>query len=247
MLPRRKKQRPTDYFACLGKYRTCGNPALLGELLCEECVPLRGLITVEKPFRVLVRSHFSANSRYGQAIVSALEQDNGVRVVRRTQERHQELRERRSFFAGFGGGVRVFGSTDLRPLVAVEDATREMETDGYRLRDIHVLNLDEILEGGDQEQQQQQGRRTVVFNYEYLPGEDPLDLPEYATEILTRPFVGCRVWVNLKDSITEVSVHCIELTSLQFQQIPRLRLKFAKSVWGFEDVTDYSREEEVEE
>lgn len=245
--PMRKKQRPTDYFACLGRYRTCGKPALPGELLCEECIVLKGLVTVEKPFRVLIRSHFSANSKYGQAIVSALEQNNGVRVIRRSRERQQELHERRRFFDGFGGGVRVFGEKDLRPLTAVEDATKEMEADSYCLRDIHVLDLDEVLEDGDKEQQQRQGGRTVVFNYEYLPDENPLAMPEYANEILSRPFLGCRVWVNLKDPLTGVGVHCVELISLQFQQTPRLRLKFAKSVWGFEDVTDYSREEEAGE
>lgn len=238
--PARKKSRPTDFFACIGKYRTCNNPALHGKLLCDECIPLDGLITVQKPSRILIRTHFSATSKYGQAIVSALE-DDGVRVVRRTKDHQQVLEERRKLFFG---GVRVFGEHDLQPLVTVEYAVNEMIYSGYRLRDLHILNLDEILENTDEEEQQ--GNRTVVFNYEYQPGETSLELSEYGKEILAKPFINCRVWVNLHDPVTRASVHCVELVSLQFKQDPRLRLKFARSVWGFEDVTDYSREENLE-
>lgn len=230
----RRKARPTDFFACIGKYRTCGKPALPGKLLCDECIPLDGLITIQKPSRILIRTHFSATSQYGQAIVSTLE-DAGVRVVRRTKERQQILDEQKKLFFG---GVRVFGDEDLRPLVTVEDAIQEMASDGYCLRDLHILNLDEIIQGTDKEEQQ--GNRTVVFHYEYLPGETSLELSEYGKELLTKPFINCRVWVNLHDPVTKSSVHCVELVSLQFKQEPRLRLKFARSVWGFQDVTDYS-------
>lgn len=233
--PARNKTRPTTFFACIGKYRTCARAALPGRLLCEECNPLDGMVNIEKPFRVLVRAHFSGNSKYGQTIVRLLENE-GVRVVRRTKERQLALEGHRKLLHG---GIMVFGES-LRPLVTVEDAVKEMENEeGYRLRDLHILDFDEVLEGTDREEET--GRRTVVFNYEYAPTETSLVLSEYALELTTRPFVGCRVYVNLRDPVTGAMVHCAELISLQIKQEPRIRLKFARSVWGFEDITDYSR------
>lgn len=231
----RPKARPTNFFACVGKDRTCSQSSLPGELLCEECLKSGARIRIEKPFRVLIRANFSGTSKYGQAIVSILE-EGGIRVVKRTKERQALLEDHRKLLRG---GVRVFGVKDLRPLVTVEYAVKEFEEQGYRLRDLHVLDFDEVLQGTDREEEM--GKRTVVFNYEYLPSERSLMLPEYAQEILVKPFVGCRLYVNLRDPITQIRVHCAELISLQIKQEPRLRLKFARSVWGVEDVTNYEK------
>lgn len=233
----RRKTRPTDFFACIGKHRTCARAAIHGKLLCEECAPLDGLIKIAKPSRVLIRTHFGATSKYGQTLVNILEEE-GVQVVRRTKERQQNLDEHRKLLSG---GVRVFGEKDLRPLVNVEDATLEMTGEGYCLTDVHILDLDDVVEGTDDEEDAR-GQRTVVFHYEYLPKHASRGLSEFMRELLVKPFLGCRVWVNLRDPATGATVHCVELISLQFQQEPRLRLRFAQSVWGFQDVTDYSRE-----
>ncbi len=239
----RRKARPTDFFACMGKERTCTRPALPNEVLCASCAAeLNGRpVQIEKPFRILIRAHFSPISKYGQTIVNILGEENGVRVVRRTKERQLALDEHRKLLSG---GIRVFGERDLRPLVTVEDAVEEMKSSGYGLHDIHILDMDEILKGTDREEER--GGRIIVFNYEWRP-ESIVMMPEYGHEILTRPFVGCRVLVNLRDPVTGVTVHCVELTSLQFKQEPRIRLKFANSCWWYGDVTDYSREADLGE
>ena len=239
--PRREKARPTSFFSCIGKDRACGNAALDEELLCGPCRD-RGDIRITRPSRVLVRAHFNETSKYGQTIVNILE-DSGIRVVRRTKERQRQLDEHRKLLEG---GVRVFGVHDLRPLVAIEDAIQEMGPEGYSLSDLHILDLDDVLEGTSDEEEKK-GKRIVVFHYDYTPGRTSLEIPEYGNEVLARPFLGCRVWVNLRDPATGALVHCVELIGFQFKEKARLRLKFARSVWGFEDTTDYTKEEKIAE
>jgi hypothetical protein len=200
-------------------------------------------VRIQKPSRVLIRAHLGGTPKYGQTIVDLLE-ESGVRVVRRTRERQDNLNEHRKLLTG---EIRVFGANDLRPLVTIEDAVKEMLAEGYCLHNIHILDLDDVVEETE-ETETNRGKRVVVFHYEYVADEphEFIEVPEYGRELFTRPFIGCRLWVNLRDPLTGASVHCAELIGLQFKQHPRLHLKFNRSIWGFNDCTNYSVEETPE-
>ena len=79
------------------------------------------------------------------------------------------------------------------------------------------------------------GSRKVVFNFEYRPDEKSMPLPEIAWEIIQKPFLSCRVWVNLVDALG-AQVHCVELIGFQFSQKPKIRLKLLKTIWDLETI-----------
>lgn len=220
----KKSADPNAFFACIGARRTCGKNALPGKLTCAEHI---GENTIELPHRVLIRAHFSPKSRYGWAIVEELCQ-GGVRLIERTTAHQQELELKRMMAIG----IKVFGDNDLRPNVAVNRPVEELEKTGYRLNDLHILSYDEIFAATAPEKV---GSRVVVLSYELQPepGVVSIPIPETAQEIIQRPFISCRVWVNLIDS-RGTQLHAVELTAFQFTHKPRFFLRFTNSVWGFE-------------
>lgn len=220
----KKARAPDEFFTCIGNDRTCGKNSEPGKVACSEH---RDEKRVTMPKRVLVRAHFSPNSKFGALILEELTAA-GVRTVKRTSVRQQELESRRMMATA----VKVFGENDLGPNVCVEDAVAEMEKVGYSLKsDLHILDCDEIYKETNPEKI---GSRVVVLNYEYKT-DQAAELPEAGREILTKPFLSCRLWVNLIDA-DGTQVHAVEMTAFQLKVSPRLRLKFVKSVWGIERV-----------
>lgn len=220
----RKAHAPDEFFACIGKDRTCGKNSEPGKVTCPDH---RGENRVTMPKRVLVRAHFSPNSKFGALILEELV-SAGVRTVRRTSARQQELEARRMMATA----VKVFGENDLGPNVCVAYAVQEMEKVGYSLKDdLHILDCDEIYKETNPEKI---GSRVVVLNYEYGL-EYIMILPEAAEELLVKPFLSCRLWVNVIDT-DGTQVHAVEMTAFQLKVNPRLRLKFVNSVWGVERV-----------
>lgn len=220
----RKFHAPDEFFACIGNERTCGKNSEPGRVTCVEH---RGENRVTMSKRVLVRAHFSPNSKFGALILEELA-SAGVRTVKRTSARQQELEARRMMATA----VKVFGENDLGPNVCVEDAVQEMEKVGYYLKsDLHILDCDEIYKETNPEKV---GSRVVVLNYEYK-ADQTVVLPEAGREILIKPFLSCRLWVNVIDT-DGTQVHAVEMTAFQLKVSPRLRLKFVKSVWGVERV-----------
>lgn len=226
----RKFHAPDEFFACIGNDRTCGKNSEPSGVTCSEH---RGENKVTMPKRILVRAHFSPNSKFGALILEELTAA-GVRMVKRTSARQQELESRRMMATA----VRVFGENDLGPNVCVEDAVQEMEKVGYSLKsDLHILDCDEIYQETNPEKV---GSRVVVLNYEYKAGQNVM-LPEAGREILIKPFLSCRLWVNVIDT-DGTQVHAVEMTAFQIKVAPRIRLKFVNSVWGAEMALSFVKE-----
>lgn len=216
----RKFHAPDEFFACIGNSRACGKNSEPGKVTCLEH---RDEKRVTMPRRVLVRTHFSPNSKFGALILEELTA-TGVRTVRRTSARQQELEARRMMATA----VKVFGEHDLGPNICAKDAVQEMEKVGYSLKsDLHILDCDEIYKKTNPEKI---GSRVVVLNYEYGLGPKVI-LPEAAEELLVKPFLSCRLWVNVID-LDGTQVHAVEMTAFQIKVNSRLRLKFVNSVWG---------------
>ena len=114
----RKFHAPQEFFACIGNDRTCGKNSEPGKVTCAEH---RDEKRVMMPRRVFVRAHFSPNSKFGALILEELIAA-GVRTVKRTSARQQELESRRMMATA----VKVFGENDLGPNVCAEDAISEM-------------------------------------------------------------------------------------------------------------------------
>lgn len=226
-------------FLCIAEDRLCGNIAMQGGFTCEAHAYFMG--PVELPFRVLLRFHFAPKSAIGKAIISELV-ESGVSLVERSVARQEELEFRRMF----SQGVKIFGKDDLCGDIVAISVPGELETAGYNLKEIHVLSLDEIFE--EREAWQKMGGRTVVMCYEYNPGVPllpttcRLDVPEVAHLLFKEPFLFCRVWVNLTDGMG-TRVHAAEFTGFQMEKQPRLRLRFANSIWGVEDIPAPEQEE----
>lgn len=226
----RKFHAPDEFFACIGKDRTCGKNSEPGRVTCLEH---REEKMVTMPKRVLVRAHFSPNSKFGALILEELTAA-GVRTVKRTSARQQELEARRMMATA----VKVFGENDLGPNVCVEDAVTEMEKIGYVLKsDLHILDCDEIYKETNPEKV---GSRVVVLNYEYKTDETGV-LPEAGRELLIKPFLSCRLWVNVIDA-DGTQVHAVEMTAFQIKVVPKIRLKFVNSVWGAEMTLSFFKE-----
>jgi len=205
-----------SFVACIGANRACGRASRDGGFTCAE----HEGATISMPPRILIRQHFKATSRFGAAIVDEL-LSGGVRLVERSRVRQSELELRRMYSTG----VRVFGQDDIGPNVAVKSAASEMEAVGYRLKEVHVLSLDNVTES-----EESVGDRTVVSCYEFDPSGDSIKLPEVAEVLLTKPFLSCRVWVNLVDA-SGSQLHSVELIGYQHQARPGVQLKFLNSLW----------------
>lgn len=203
------------FYACAGAARACGKASQAGGFMCEG----HEGATISLPPRVLFRMHFKATSKFGAAYTDELFK-SGVRLVERTRARQDELELRRMF----SSGVRVFGpNDDLGPNITVADAVAEMEKLGYRLKDLHVLSLDSIVE-------ESRGDRTVVFAYEFDPSGISIEIPEAAEALRASSFLMARVWVNLVDA-DGAQLHSVEMTGHQHQAKPAVRLKFLNSLW----------------
>lgn len=204
------------FVACIGANRACGRASIENGFTCAE----HEGATISMPPRVLFRQHFKATSKFGAVIVDEL-LEGGVRLVERTRARQDELDIRRMF----SSGVRVFGTDDLGPNVAVKTAADEMEKAGYRLKDLHVLSLDDIMENPEDV-----GARTVVFAYEFDPASESIKMPEVGEMLLESSFLSCRVWVNLVDA-SGSQLHAIELIGYQKKARAAVELKFLNSLW----------------
>lgn len=204
------------FVACIGAGRACGRASVENSFTCQE----HAGATISMPPRVLIRQHFKAGSKYGSVIVDEL-LARGVLLVERTRARQDELEHRRMRSTG----VRVFGEDDIGPNVSVWSAAEEMSEAGYRLKDLHVLSLDGIAEDAEAV-----GDRTVVFCYEFDPEGESIKMPEAGEVLLAKPFLSCRVWVNLVDA-SGSQLHAIEQIGYQHQARPGIDLKFLNSLW----------------
>ncbi len=216
-----KPTTPT-FFACIGANRACDKASLPGELTCAEH---KGERNIALPAKVLIRAHFSAASGFGQTIVEELMRE-GVPFVERTKTRQEELELKRMMATG----IRVFGNEDLGPNVVVDPAISEMKHTGYVPTNVHVLSLDEVMEERNPDKV---GSRTVVFLYEY--GGKAIPLTETSAMLLAEPFMSCRVWVNLVDA-AGTQLHAVELTAYQHGHPAHHELRFAQSVWAFQEL-----------
>lgn len=216
-----KKWGKPEFFACVAEGRTCGGNSLPGQVVCVNHTG--GEPVIQMPSKIFLRFHFASTSAYGKAVLAELV-EAGVRIVERTKERQGEIETER---LALQGGIRVFGPEDLGPNVNIHQAVFEIEASGYRLREIHILSLDKVTEFPDRI-----GDRTVVFCFAYDPEGKSANIPEVAKVLFERPFMSCRVYVNLRDA-DGLEVHAVELTAYQHKAHPRYSLKFAKALWSF--------------
>lgn len=215
---------PHAFFACIGVDRTCGQNARPGEITCEEHKDLTR-VDVKLPQRVLLRYHLTDSSKFGGTFLDELIKE-GVRVVERTAVRQVEITMKNMFSTG----VRVFGTeSDLGPNVVATPAIEELDKAGYRLNDVHIVNLDEINREANAEKI---GARTLVLPFEYDPAKNSSTPTDTTLLLIEQPFLSSRVWTNLIDADGS-QIHCVELIGIQFEVQAKYQLHFANSIWAF--------------
>ncbi|MBI3442155.1 MAG: hypothetical protein HY007_00060 [Candidatus Sungbacteria bacterium] len=188
-----------------------------------------------QPQKILFRFHFLPDTdemhpSFGQVIIADLTTNkHHIRIVKRTIERQQQLDARRSE----SRGVSVFGQDNLESNVIVRDAIQELEACGYRCRDLHILDCDEVYRAKEPDRV---GERAIVFLYERLPQETSIIISRYAALLLKRPFIRCRVWVNLIDVDSDARLDAVEMRGFQFKNDPQLGLLYQSGAWGVKNM-----------